>query len=527
MKLTREQAALLEVSKSVINNQQLAADHFQDIDWTILINLLQQHKIFALTYEIIAPILPDSFKELCETIYQSHVEIIDERMNEIKLLFDKAREMEVNIVLNKGIALSILIYDDAYKRDSRDIDLLIDENEMDEINELLNVCGFYCAIGNKNTYHINRKDPDDFFYLDKPILKAPDSHEFFEFWKQTYSGRYVVLETGRHLHQSIKEITSFLESTQFIHVQGNENVKTLDLEHSCIALLENAFNDAEGFDERIPALKNYIDIVMFMKKYEQAMNGDNLNRWLAKYELNRESALVIRQIKEIFAGTDLSFLDCIKIDEAIHHNQSFYEWDISITERLFLDAEQRKKKIALMSKKAAFSGHNKNYCGPIKTNDQQWRQLLVNDNKFDLHYTFEYEENQLILRLNLSEATLNSLTENQEIMIFLINPNPECSDYFTHQVIIRKENNRLQPVERSKFAHVGEKDVLQGCSNFQSDNGSLIIYLPYDNLGSGDYIGYIIGVIDNLLGRIPHWQTAPPYQKDFWTHMPVLEVVNH
>ena len=62
MKLTREQAALLEVSKSVINNHQLAADCFQDIDWSILINLLQQHKIFALTYENIAPILPDSLK---------------------------------------------------------------------------------------------------------------------------------------------------------------------------------------------------------------------------------------------------------------------------------------------------------------------------------------------------------------------------------------------------------------------------------------------------------------------------------
>ncbi|WP_177217980.1 nucleotidyltransferase family protein [Paenibacillus algorifonticola] len=525
--MTREQAALLEVSKSVINNHRIAADCFQDMDWSILINLLQQHKIFALTYENLSHVIPDSLKESCETIYQNHVGIIDERMNEIKLLFNKAKEMDVNIVLNKGIALSIIIYEDAYKRDSRDIDLLINENEMDKINELLSVCGFHSAIGNKNTYHIDRKDPDDFFYLDKPILKSPDSHEFFEYWKQTHSGRYVVLETGRHLHQSIKEITSFLESTQFIHIQGNENVKTLDLEHSCIALLENAFNDAEGFDERIPALKNYIDIAMFVKKYEQNMNWDNLNKWIAKYELNRESALVIKQIKEIFAGADLSFFDYIRIDEAIDHNKSFYEWDISITERLFLDGEQRKKMIALMSKKAAFSDHNKNYCGPIKTNDQQWRQLLVNDDKFDLHYNFEYEANHLVLRLNLSESTLNSLTENQEIIIFLINPNLDCSDYFTHQVIIRKENNRLQSVERSKFAHVREEDVLQGCSNFQNDNGSLSIYLPYENLGSGDYIGYFIGVIDNLLGRIPHWQTAPPYHKDFWTSMPVLEVVDH
>ncbi|KQO10719.1 hypothetical protein ASF12_09990 [Paenibacillus sp. Leaf72] len=527
MKLTREQAALLEVSKSVINNHPLTADGFQDVDWSILMNLLQQHKIFALTYQNISPVLPDSLKKSCETLYQNHVEIIDERIQEIKLLFNKAKEMNINIVLNKGIALSILIYEDAYKRDSRDIDLLINEHEMDQINELLRVCGFHSAIGNKNTYHIDRKDPNDFFYLDKPILKAPDSHEFFEYWKHTHSGRYVVLETGRHLHQSIKEITSFLESTQYMNIQGNENVKTLDLEHSCIALLENAFNDAEGFDERIPALKNYMDIVMFFKKYEQMVNWDNVNKWIAKYELNREFALVIKQIKEIFAGVDLSCLDYIRADEALNHNQSFYEWDISITERLFLDGEQRKKMIALMSKKAAFSDHNINYCGPIKTNDKQWRKLLVNDDKFDLRYNFEYEANRLILRLNLSEPTLNNLTENQEIMIFLVDPDLDCPDYFTHQVIIRKENNRLQPVERSKFAHVREEDVLRGCSHFQNDNGNLIIYLPYENLGSGDYIGYFIGVIDNLLGRIPHWQTAPPYHKDFWTSMPVVEVRDH
>lgn|GEM_PF-2186760 len=523
--MNREQAAVVELARSVVSDVPVDPRWFEAIDWTVFLQALQRHKIFSLCYEKIKAMAPTEVRGTFDSLYQAHVDIIDERIHEIHLLFERAKEQGVNIVLNKGIALSVLIYDNPYMRDARDIDLLINDEEIEEVNAFLNGCGFYCAIGKDDPYRIDRTNPDNFHYLDRPVLKTAEHHEYFEYWKPTRDGRYVVLEAGRYLHESVKDIASFLQTARYITIQGNDHVRACDLEHTYIVLLENAYNDAEGFFESIPSLKNYIDMALFAQKYHAVLNWERVNRLIRQFQLHRAFERVVAQAHALFPALDAScFAHTGEPEDADGAADSpfLYDWEMEIGERLFLDPQERERLVAAMSKKLGYSDMNARYRNPLETTSGAWQPLAVNDERIALNYKFDYRSDQLVLQLNIDQLSLNRLTEHHEIHIFLIDPEVDSPDFFTHHVVICKVNGRLEPVESSLFDHVRRTEAPKRYSHLEHLADGVLVYLSLDAIDPAGKIGYCIGIVENLLGKIPHWITPMPYDKKFWAAMPVV-----
>ncbi|MDD5727998.1 MAG: nucleotidyltransferase family protein [Victivallales bacterium] len=116
----------------------------QDIDWNEFFRLVNFHKVHNHIYD--TAILPGEtaakFKKLHSAALRRNLAVSAE-LGRIDKLF---RQNQIKFTVLKGQPLSVLLYGDSAKRNSRDLDILVDDNDLEKIIELF-AGNYICLTG--------------------------------------------------------------------------------------------------------------------------------------------------------------------------------------------------------------------------------------------------------------------------------------------------------------------------------------------------------------------------------------------
>src|SRR5690606_30716413 len=147
--------------KSFFENTRL----LEDVDWGELLNESRNQKVFPLVYNYLEQFSPSDW----EKEYIIHQEKVDDYLDELASILKLADEMKISLVLQKGLSISMLIYNDPYMRQIGDVDFLIHESDVNRADSMLRSLGYLPACGKSDYWRIVNED--DYRYLPVPLLK--------------------------------------------------------------------------------------------------------------------------------------------------------------------------------------------------------------------------------------------------------------------------------------------------------------------------------------------------------------------
>ncbi|ENH95627.1 hypothetical protein J416_15057 [Gracilibacillus halophilus YIM-C55.5] len=256
-KYSNEDKILLQIAQNV------SEDWFSDnpllrnvdnVNWEILFEKANHHKIFLLTYARINEIIPDKYKQIYENRYDFIIEKRKKYISELKYIIEVSKRKKVDFILVKGLALSESIYNNLYERDFGDLDILVSKDQTSRFCDILSGVGYKRSVTN-----------DGFIPFDEEI--STEKGIFHEYWYYRKVGKNNLLIEVKNSTSAIPErlIDQFFYNRDKINIENFE-VDTLDITHNFLHLCANTYSDTEkrlGVEHNV-RLRDYIDVYMYI-----------------------------------------------------------------------------------------------------------------------------------------------------------------------------------------------------------------------------------------------------------------------
>lgn len=307
----------------------------KDIDWDEIKSVTEKNKIQLLFYKYIYELIPQGKRGLFDQMYftvMAQNQILFREFLRIKKLFETNK---IPFVLVKGFPLSKMIYDDIYARVTSDLDILVAEQDVKRAYSCISSFGY------KQQIFYDRKTKR-LITVDSSKYKYGDSSHELQCIKSVSTDRYLGVEIKRATSAiPLKHIKSFLNDLQKYTIQ-NYTVDSFDLMHSYLHLCSNAYNNSETYmgAYRNTYIRDFFDIIMFVKKYKKIMKWDILKNLAAKYEISSKVYVVMVRCNELLGEKIVAddILELFNPSTVIGENYkaSCYEidWEISFLDRM-------------------------------------------------------------------------------------------------------------------------------------------------------------------------------------------------
>ncbi len=247
-KMTKSAIFFKEILKMHVNPTDVIPET-PELVLAYFFKLLDQHRVELLVYSILkerlsdCPIILKYLQERCQKLLLGH-------LRQQKVLFDLAKIFDANkisYVVLKGVSLNLRLYGDQAIRRSRDIDILIDVQDLMRVNGLLNKLGFW---GNKS-----------FGVLAEVFQALPQQYQ--EWLKDfTYQNKDASIYIELHIKPYSERSSFALEKTpeQSIVMIAQQKIYILTPEEDFLYLCRHAANHAWN------RLQWLIDLGVFYQK---------------------------------------------------------------------------------------------------------------------------------------------------------------------------------------------------------------------------------------------------------------------
>lgn len=520
---TKEQQFLVEIIQNINNEHYTVCSEplKRDLDWESLMKEAKNQKVFPIVYNILRTVVPNEW----HNEYMKHQEIVNIYLQELFKIVQSAEVNNIKLVLHKGFAIAKLVYNDLYMRQIGDIDLLINEADVDRADKLLRELDYQPVCGLQHYWNII--DENDYRFLPFPILKDDTHHEFYGYIKKinslNYSEIYEV-ELGRHLHNTVRtpQIYEFINNSVNIRIHHFE-CRTFDLPHTFLSICENLYEDAEEWYSEKPSLKNCCDLYLFIESYPE-MDWYYIKELSLKYELCMEIETVMGYLAAIFPSERILQISGIFTNISASSPRYRFDWVSNFEKRLFLDHEARLKEIVTITKQHCFSNTNRNFVKPYQVSKEEFGQEIdvLNSVDLDITYSMMHLSENIYIRIVVNPNIMSTLN-TYEIVLFLINNNPNYQEGYSlikSSFSLKTASNEWTIQSDSELSY---KIIFNGNKVIISIPFS---QLPFETNNNGTCkVGYGIAIRKEIIDSLFHWVTLSPYQKEFWNHPPILEVI--
>lgn len=305
-------------------------------DCTELKAIIERNKIQLLFYKYIYEFIPQeaqcNFDQMYFTLLSKN-QILFREFLRIKKLFELNN---ISFALVKGFPLSKLIYDDIYIRVTSDLDILVAEEDIVKAYTCLSSLGYKQQIFyDRRTKKLITSDSAQFKYGD-------NSHEL-QCIKPISEDRFLGVEIKRATSAiPLKHIKMFLKSLQKYNV-NNFSVASFDISHTYLHLCANAYNNSETYMGvyRGTYIRDYLDIIIFVKRYRKAMDWNMLQKLAVQYEIGFKVYIVMKNCNELL-GEELVQDNILElfIDKKCSSLEEQVSWKIPFINR-FIDKNHR------------------------------------------------------------------------------------------------------------------------------------------------------------------------------------------
>jgi hypothetical protein len=295
--ISDEQKALLTVAKRVLFKEDciLSSEWIKDLNWEEILQISLRHKVLPIIYKALYNHIPAKYQAAFEQKYFDIIKKVDIRLRELGRILQLAQQKNIDIILLKGPALAEIIYGDIYTRQFGDLDLLVTEDNMEKMFYLLSDIGFAQETGfDKNTNRYN--------IIDKPVFKYGSGFHEFQCIKDVGDNVYIFVEVKRASSAiPLKHISDFFENVRNININGID-VRTSNLTYTFLHLCSNFFTNFEtgwGVNNETN-LRDIIDTYIFISKYGNILNWDEIITLSNKYEITHKIYYVFTCLAGIF-----------------------------------------------------------------------------------------------------------------------------------------------------------------------------------------------------------------------------------
>lgn len=421
------------VMLSLVNNRadELLEINKYKIEWSKMEGILNNHKLLPYFYQDYNQFVPHEQKEKFEDLYNIHCRKINEIYHTLSAISAMISDENLNAVIIKGIVLSNMLHNNLYTRSCSDIDILIDIKDVSKMHTLLIENGYFHACGKRSAFDFS----DGYRYLNVPMRKDYDHHEYFEYYYYYEKDKYIKIELQVSIHKSIilpELIREFMSNTEEVTVK-DLTVVTLNKNHTLLYLLESAYNDAEWF-HRGPRLNKYLDIYLLTKSME--VNWDEILILSYKYSITLSIQSALKAMNEIF--DDFISEDIISKFSS-PNNMLQINWEIGIKERLFEENQLRQNRLLRNLKQICYSESNINWSNPLHVQDRPC--LMVSDAKYNFNnkcYIDGSAEDTLTFILQIDPLMMNNVEDYQMVLNF-IDPTLDSNEFYAVNVEISFE----------------------------------------------------------------------------------------
>ncbi|RJE89661.1 hypothetical protein D3P07_05330 [Paenibacillus sp. 1011MAR3C5] len=511
--LKHEENVLLQIAQDYVKGKNGRTHEMfssLELDWKLLYDLSVNQKIVPIVYQALKDNIPSDYLELfqnkCNTIRKNNAL----NFEEVKLLTEKGDS--ASLLFIKGIVLSQLLYNDPFLRSSGDIDTLIREKDLSEINQLLINEGYVHACGKGDVYN---SDFDNLEILPYPILKDFKHHEYFEYYKQK-GEQFIILEIQRYIHNTITSesyLNRFFNSSRLLTI-NDISVRTLNIDYTLLYLIESIHTDSNWY-QRGPKLNKYMELAMFITKYESEINWEQLFQNAQEFQMIDIVHNVFKEINEIFKETishhivETYTYDC-------RHKSLAMIWDCPIVERIFQSDNERKLEIFKNLKRLSYSTEALTQAYGIREesmvneHEQTENLYLYLDNdkyNFRVKYIPSIDSEQVSFTFWLPDELLHS-NHDWEIILNTIDPKLDSENLDLHTYSIAKREGNIQ------FG-------LQSDGSIERISYSMIrVYIPATDFQH--YLAYKIIIRERVYGEIYHSLNSDGYTDQSYWKSPTL-----
>lgn len=512
--LTNEQTLLIDILKmatSKSNKEKLVNElmvELPEIDWPTFYKISKEQGVFPFVYNTIKNHLPSEIFPIFSEEYESHIQRIDLRINELKKVTELANKHNIHLVVSKGVVFSKLIYDDVYGRKAGDIDTYLSEKDVPVMHSLLLENGYFhrAIIRNKEVI------------LPYPVLKYCHSHhEYWGYITEASKQELVCVELQRFILNKITHrMKDFLNGFKIMEFQG-VYVKTFDIEHSLLLLIVNTYVDSEWFHGG-PRLKSYLDICSYCNKFAENIDWDRIYSLSVKYNIIEVVYRVLVYVNDILHN----FIDTstIQLFESDISEKLFFEWDIPIQLRLFQNKLDHENSIKKQLINRCFSYNNPNFIAPkiVNFTGSDYEQFIDYKYEFITQFRFKISSSCLIIELHLEQRFID-IMENFMIDIVFISED----SLYKYAVFITKNEGSVKAINQD------ETEIMDCIINMTSEL-TCEISIPFTIIGveMTDLpikLAYNVNLCErkykNVLQIISsHWY----FDLDYWKSPPIIQL---
>ena len=400
-----------------------------------------------------------------------HKSRTDIYIQEIKNILTIANSNGARVVLIKGLANAITIFQSQYQRGFGDIDIIVRGCNLVSFANKLRRIGFqnYDTLGKQQFTLLERLE---------------EHYSFHELTlHKTVNGVQVELEI-KHTSSAVnvQEMERLLQDTEILTI-GSCKVECLDLTGTFFHACCNAYTNAELNNQCF--LRNYYEVFEIIRDHCEQINYKRLECLAKEFNKTNVIKLVLWQVNQLFCMDKYKHFFPAQLQWNTSEDKSeacFVKWDVPFRERV-LEGYRYERFLSLYCERC-YSSENPN-CDYSQTISGQGKvtYCLYNNNTKGIHITFELSPLFLIVRI--SHANIRNYLRNHKIIIRFLNGQYEkkkfCDDY------IIAEQDEMPLCWRNALLDTMFPDIMytRDSETMQSkyiDNKYLTILIPRDDL---------------------------------------------
>lgn len=387
---------------SKLRNELQGEDINKNMDWKLVLNLLNKHKLLPFLYDEIIGDVPVEYSQL----YMSKLEENIDKQQKLWKLFigilEMAEKEKLKIVLPKGFPIAYELYGDINLRVSGDIDLLVKKEDIEKLCEIMSKIGAFHRHNGKIKDIIKKFTSDEFdnFYELKFIKQQPADLLWLEVKKATDA----IPE---------KHIVEFIDSAIKTPIDGY-GIWRLDDAHMFVHLCANAHKDTEeheGICANVFRARNFVDIWRFISQKGKNVNWNDVKEIAERCDVLHKVIWALKSLEELIpkVKNEKGFIEAkqvccgnefeLKNDRKMKH----IEWKTGFVERLFNNELARKEYGELISKRR-WSENNPYYRKPLEVNsDKSWYAVQNGKEDRSLYYNFSFQDGKIYISLKTDD----------------------------------------------------------------------------------------------------------------------------
>lgn len=374
---------------------------YSSLDMEVFIDLLEQHRILPYAYKCLKQELED--EKICklEEAFLHHHKKVKDSLIQLEEFVHIAHKDKLKFVLLKGVSLADRIYGDPYIRQSNDIDILVEEDDMLKADYIVKKMGY------KQPSVIDY-DTNRYILLDYPIMRLKHTNHFFEYFNFEFEVPMKIEIHKRLFFVNDLNIGDFLWHIKKVQLEGI-SVNVLEDEYSLIFLFINAYQNSETLYalQGECVLREYVDLYNFLNRIDLTFDWEKTKDLVKKLKAEKLVVQILHNLIELYGNPDFSkYFNLLGLKDITYD----HEWDIpmSFTDKMFFSNERRINTVLLQKKRAFDSSKTRIYVNSPNSEKQFFHLKTIFD--VDIRYSFDCCKKCFRIYIYLPEVVMNDVS---------------------------------------------------------------------------------------------------------------------